>query len=222
MELPLHGKVKLYETGKIELLELWNIVLLKNEIQIQEHKKADKIIQQNSGFSVQCSDRSEYSTQRILLAIGRRGTPRKLNVPGEDSHKVYYRLLEPEFISDKNILVVGGGDSAIESALLLAPQNDVTLSYRKDTFSRLKAKNKQKLEEAISANQMKIILNSNVTLIEEKHVNIEIKGHDKPFLVENDLVYIFAGGELPTDFLKNAGIKITKKFGEAILTHEKR
>lgn len=221
MDLPLHGKVKLYETGKMELLELWNTVLSKNEIQIQEHKKVDKIIQQNGGFLVQCSDGNQFSTQRVLLAIGRRGTPRKLNVPGEDLHKVFYRLLEPELISEKNILVVGGGDSAIESALLLVPKNKVTLSYRKDTFSRIKAKNKEKLEEAISASKLKVILNSSITSIEEKRVTIQAEGKE-PLSLENDLVYIFAGGELPTEFLKNAGIEITRKFGEAILKHEKR
>ncbi|MEE4286893.1 MAG: NAD(P)-binding domain-containing protein [Mariniphaga sp.] len=221
MDLPLYGKVKLYETGKEELLALWNTVLSKNDIQIQEHKKVDKIVQQNGGFSVRCSNGNEYSAQRVLLAIGRRGTPRKLDVPGENLHKVFYRLLEPELISGKRILVVGGGDSAIESALLLAPHNIVTLSYRKDAFSRLKPKNKQHLDEAISANKLEVILNSNVTSINVNQVNIKVEGKEQLSL-GNDLVYIFAGGELPTEFLKNAGIKINRKFGEAILKHERR
>lgn len=221
MDLPLYGKVKLYETSKTELLELWNEVLTKNDIRIAEKKKVNKIVEEQGGFEVQCNDGSSYSTQRVLLAIGRRGTPRKLNVPGEDLPKVFYRLLEPELISDKNILVVGGGDSAIESALLLAPQNKVTLSYRKDTFSRLKPKNKQKLDEAINNKTLDLLLNSNVTSIEESKVNLRIGDNDERTL-ENDFVYIFAGGELPTDFLKSAGIVITRKFGEAILKHDKR
>ena len=221
MDLPLHGKVKLYETSKTELLELWNEVLKKNDIQIAEKKKVNKIEEQNGGFEVHCNDGSCYSTQRVLLAIGRRGTPRKLNVQGEDLPKVFYRLLEPELISDKNILVVGGGDSAIESALLLAPQNKVTLSYRKDTFSRLKPKNKQKLDEAINNKTLDLLLNSNITSIEESKVILRIGDNDERTL-ENDFVYVFAGGELPTDFLKSAGIVITRKFGEAILKHDKR
>jgi len=221
MDLPLHGKVKLYETSKSELLELWNSVLAKNEIRIMEKKKVTRIIQLDSGFEIECNDGERFSTQRVLLAIGRRGSPRKLNVPGEEQHKVFYRLLEPDLVIEKDILVVGGGDSAIESALLLALQNKVTLSYRKDTFSRLKAKNKQDLEEAVSENKLEVLLNSNVTSIEEKHVHIRIEGNE-PLILKNDFVYIFAGGELPTDFLKNAGIEITQKFGEAILKHEKR
>lgn len=219
MELPLFGKIKLYETSKTELLNLWTTVLQKHGIEIKEHQKVEKIIPANGSFLIQTSDGNQYSTQRVLLAIGRRGTPRKLNIPGEDLPKVFYRLLEPELISKKNIIVVGGGDSAIESALLLARQNKVTLSYRNETFSRLKAKNKQKIEEAYSEKKLEILFNSNVTLIEENTVTIAKEG-EPALAFENDLVYIFAGGELPSQFLKDAGIEITRKFGEAILKHE--
>ncbi|WP_297097763.1 NAD(P)-binding domain-containing protein [uncultured Draconibacterium sp.] len=219
MDLPLYGKVKLYETSKPELLDLWNEVLSKNEIKINEKQKVNKITKTEQGFRVECSNGELYSSQRVLLAIGRRGTPRKLNVPGEDLPKVAYRLLEPELISGNKILVVGGGDSAIESALLLAAGNEVTLSYRKETFSRLKPKNRKKLDEAIDSKLLEVILNSNVHAIEEDCVHIEIAQQDEELVLENQLIYIFAGGELPTEFLRNAGIEITTKFGEAILKH---
>jgi len=219
MELPLHGKLKLYETSKPELLSIWNEVLSKNEIEIQENKKVESIKMENGGFRISAKDGTEYSTQKVLLTIGRRGTPRKLNIPGEVSTKVAYRLMEPELITSKNIIVVGGGDSAIESAILLADENRVTLSYRNSAFSRLKPKNKQALEEFISAKKLDVILNSNLISIEEKYVNIKIGDNENPVQMENDLVYIFAGGELPTQFLKNVGIEITTKFGEAILKH---
>ncbi len=218
MDLPLHGKIKLYETSKDELLTIWNEVLGKNSIEILEHKKVDSIKMESGGFSLKINDGSEYSTQKVLLAVGRRGTPRKLGVPGELSTKVAYRLLEPELIKNKNIVVVGGGDSAIESALLLADENQVTLSYRKDTFSRLKPKNKQNLEDAKNAGKLNILLNSNLVSIDEKAVHVQVNGNTSTSL-ENDLVYIFAGGELPTQFLRNAGIEITTKYGEAILKH---
>ncbi|WP_321368056.1 NAD(P)-binding domain-containing protein [uncultured Draconibacterium sp.] len=219
MDLPLFGKVKLYETSKPELLDLWNEVLSKNDIKIKEKQKVNKITKNEQGFKVECNNGEEYTSQRVLLAIGRRGTPRKLNVPGEDLPKVAYRLLEPELIADNKILVVGGGDSAIESALLLADTNEVTLSYRKETFSRLKPKNREKLEEAINAKSLDVILNSNVTAIDEEFVHLKIAGQEEVLTLANQLVYIFAGGELPTEFLRNAGIEITTKFGEAILKH---
>lgn len=219
MDLPLHGKLKLFETSKQELLTLWNEVLGKNDIEILEHKKVESINMEKGGFKVNINDKKHYMTKKVLLAIGRRGTPRKLNIPGELSTKVAYRLLEPELISGQQIVVVGGGDSAIESALLLADQNKVTLSYRGEAFSRLKPGNKLKLEETIGAKKIKVLLNSNLVTIEEKYVNIKVK-EEEFFQLENDLVYIFAGGELPTQFLKNAGIEITTKYGEAILKHE--
>ena len=222
MDLPLHGKLKLYETSKQELLDLWNDILGKNSIEIQENKKVDSITIENGGFRVIVKDGTQYSANKVLLAIGRRGTPRKLNIPGEISTKVAYRLLEPELITGKNIVVVGGGDSAIESVLLLAEENKVTLSYRSAIFSRLKPRNKQAIEQLISANKVNVILKSNLVSIEEEYVNIKVEGNDEIVRLENDLVYIFAGGELPTQFLKNVGIVITTKFGEAILKHEKR
>jgi thioredoxin reductase/cbb3-type cytochrome oxidase subunit 3 len=219
MDLPLYGKIKLTETSKLELLEMWTDVLTKNNIRINEQEKVEKIEKQNEIFLVQ-TNKNHYTTKSVLLAIGRRGSPRKLNAPGEEKEKVYYRLLEPEMIHNQKILVVGGGDSAIESALLLADENNkVTLSYRGDSFSRLKPKNHEKINNASRSGKVKIILNSEVSEILDKSVILRVKDSSDPKVLENDIVYIFAGGILPTKFLEDIGIKITKKFGEAILKH---
>jgi thioredoxin reductase (NADPH) len=219
MELPLYGKVKLTETSKSELIEMWIDVLTKNNITINEQEKVEKIEKQNDIFLVQ-TNKNHYTTKSVLLAIGRRGSPRKLDVPGEEKEKVAYRLLEPEMIHNQKILVVGGGDSAVESALLLADENNkVTLSYRGDSFSRLKPKNLEKINNASRSGKVKILLNSEVSEILDKSVIIGVKNSDEPKVIENDLVYIFAGGILPTKFLEDIGIRITKKFGEAVLKH---
>ncbi|HZW38992.1 MAG TPA: NAD(P)-binding domain-containing protein [Ignavibacteriaceae bacterium] len=215
MDLPLYGKVKLSETSKPELLKLWHEVIEKNNVIINEQEKVEEI-EKNDGYFTVITNKGSYSTNFVLLSIGRRGSPRKLGVKGEDNEKVYYRLLEPELIHNQKILVVGGGDSAIESALLLADEgNEVTLSYRGESFSRIKPKNLEKINEAERDKKIKVILNSNVLEILDDKVILDINciTHE----LKNDLVYIFAGGELPTKFLEKIGIKITKKYGEAIL-----
>ncbi len=218
MDLPLHGKLKLFETSKSELLKIWESALSKNNITIQEKAKVTSIERNNNHFNVITAQGDEFSTQKILLAIGRRGSPRKLNVPGEETEKVAYRLLEPELIQGKEILVVGGGDSAIESALLLAEQNSVSLSYRKDVFSRIKPRNSESIQKAIQHEKIRVYFNSEVDSIHDEHIRVTTVSGEK-INIKNDLIYIFAGGELPTKFLQMAGITITKKFGEAILSH---
>lgn len=220
MEIPLYGKVKLYETSKQELLNLWKEVIGKNQIEIKENAKVDNILFQDHKFIVETTAYEKFTSRKVIIAIGRRGTPRKLNIPGEMTAKVAYRLLEPELIENKKIVVVGGGDSAIETALLLTDQNQVTLSYRGETFGRLKPANNAKIKEAISLQQIDVRFNTTLMAIEEESVTITDSKTMEVYALGNDLVYIFAGGELPTQFLEKIGIRINKKFGEAVLKHD--
>ena len=175
MNLPLTGKVKLYDTSKDELLKLWHSVIDKNNLTIHEHIKVEGILPLEDGtFKIQASKGHEYLTHNVLLAIGRRGSPRKLNIPGEDLPKVAYRLLEPENIYDKKIVVVGGGDSAVESALLLKDNNEVILSYRKDSFARIKPKNREKVQNSIDDQSLNVLFNTNLTAISANSVSIKM------------------------------------------------
>lgn len=222
MELPLYGKIKLVETSKAELLHLWKEVIEKNGIEINENHKVNSIKRLPEHLVVE-TIKGSYTTSSVLLSIGRRGTPRKLGVPGEMSEKVAYKLIEPELIKNEKVMVVGGGDSAIESALLLTEgNNEVSLSYRSDKFKRLKPRNLEKIMQAKDSGDVNIIYNSNVKEILPDKIALTIgqNGSSKLMEIENDFIYIFAGGELPNKFLENCGIKITKKFGEVVLKHE--
>jgi thioredoxin reductase (NADPH) len=219
MDLPLFGKIKLFETSKAELLDLWQTVLKKNGISVVENSKVESIISENGIFKVSTIKGDHYTSARILLAIGRRGTPRKLNIPGEMKEKVAYRLLEPDEILGKHIIVVGGGDSAIESALLLSDKNHVILSYRNEVFSRIKPLNNIAINRAVAEGKLELKLKTNLLSIEDETITLSINDNGENVELQNDLVYIFAGGELPTQFLEKAGIKITKKFGETVMSH---
>jgi len=219
MNLPLYGRIKLTETTKDELLKLWYSIFQKYSIKINENEKVLDIKKENDVFTV-VTNKNSYTSASVLLAIGRRGSPRKLNVLGEEKPKVFYRLLDPELIQNKDVLVVGGGDSAIEAALMLANEgNRVTISYRSEKFSRLKEKNFQLIHEAINNNQVKAIYNSNVKQIFDDYVILQTNENNE-IKIKNDLVYVFIGGELPNQFLEKIGIKITKKYGEVILSHK--
>ncbi len=219
MDLPLYGKVKLKETSKDELLNLWNKVLQENNISIQENTKVEAINRVGNEFEIETLNGEKITTKTVLLALGRRGTPRKLGVEGEMSQKVAYRLLEPELIQNKKVLVVGGGDSAVESALLLANENTVTLSYRSEKFSRLKTKNAELIKNAALTGLVDIQYSTEVIAINEKQVHLINKITNENIAIDNDMVYIFAGGELPNGFLKKCGIQVNLKQGEVVMKH---
>jgi len=156
VRLPLIGKVKMGEISKEALLAFWQDVVRKTGLQVRFGERMEAIEKTDRGFVVHTS-RSSYRTASILLAIGRRGTPRKLGVAGEERSKVVYRLIDPEQYQGQRVLVVGGGDSALEAALALAeqPRVSVALSYRGDAFSRVKEKNRKRLDEAGRVGQLK-------------------------------------------------------------------
>lgn len=215
MDLPLYGKVKLTNTSKAELLSIWQDILADNDIAIEEHCKV-KSIRLLSDYHFQLdTSQGIMESRSVLIAIGRRGSPRKLGIAGEDSTKVAYRLIEPENVSAKKVLVVGGGDSAVEAALALKDQNDVQLSYRKEHFSRIKSGNREKLEEAVAEGKVRLLLKSNLKAITENAVSIQLQD-GRVQDIENDKVFIFAGGELPIPFLKDAGISVETTFGKTM------
>lgn len=214
VDLPIAGKMHFKETTKEELLEFWRRVKDKTGIRIQYQELVAKVATRDGGFELE-TNRGQYSTDRVLLAIGRRGTPRKLGVPGEDLPKVVYSLIDPEQYVGKKVLVVGGGDSALEAALSIADAGgtEVSISYRSDSFSRAKAKNRQRIDNYTAASKIKLYLSSNVTSITANEVEFEQKG--QTVKIANEAIIVNAGGILPTGFLKDIGISVETKYGTA-------
>lgn len=218
VNLPLYGSVKLNYTSKEELLELWKEIRSKYDLTIRENTKVNSIQKEGKIFQVQLQGGTALKSQTVLLAIGRRGSPRKLNIPGELSTRVAYRLIEADEIKNERIIVVGGGDSAIEAALMLKDYNTVYLSYRKNAFARIKALNEEKIQSAIQNQELQMLFNSELKRIDDSTIEIEIEG-ELSTIQNIDRIYIFAGGELPTEFLKNAGIELELAKNKILKTH---
>ena len=212
MEIPTFGKFNKREIVKEELMELFEDLTSRAGVEIKLGSKVESVTPQNGHFQITSTD-SIYRARSVLLAIGRRGTPRKLGVPGEASSKVAYRLLEPGQYRNKSILVVGGGDSAIEAALALSEQHGtrVSLSYRKNVFSRIKEKNGTRIQSAFESGAIAPLMESNVVEIRPKEVVLEQMGRE--VRIDNDFTFVLIGGELPVAFLKSIGIAMETKYG---------
>jgi thioredoxin reductase len=210
--LPLIGKVKFTETTKEALLEFWQKVERSTGLTINYGERLEKVERKGDVFEVRTT-KGSYTARAVLLAIGRRGTPRKLGVPGEELTKVTYRLSDPAQYRGMHVLVVGGGDSALERGGGGSEQPDttVTLSYRSATFNRAKRRNRQRIEHAAASGRLTVLLESNVTRIEPTEVELEQRG--AKLRVRNDAIIVNAGGILPTPFLKEIGIEVETKYG---------
>ena len=208
VELPLHGMIKASEITKEDLLGIWQGIVSNFKLNILTNLKVESLEKNPNGFYVKGGGK-QWTASNVVLAIGRRGSPRKLGVKGEDLPKVAYKLIETKSYQHNNILVVGGGDSAVEAAVGLASQsgNTVTMSYRREGFVRLKEKNEERINELIKSKKVQVIFNSNVEEIKPKSVVVATQDGSKSEIA-NDFVFIFAGGELPTELLKKAGVRL--------------
>ena len=212
VKLPIVGEIKMGEISKEALLEFWDGVVKKTGMKINLSERMENVTKTDKGFIVKTNKQS-YETRAVLLSIGRRGTPRKLGVPGEDLPKVVYSLIDPAQYQNMRVLVVGGGDSALEAAITISeqPGTTVAISYRSEAFGRGKPKNRDKLKAAEEAGRLRVMLKSNVKLVEPDKVHLEHNG--EPVELPNDAIIVCAGGILPTPFLKELGIMVETKFG---------
>jgi thioredoxin reductase (NADPH) len=206
VEFPMYGKFKKTELSKEALLAFWDMVLNRADFNVRTDEKVEDIKKGTDGVFTVVTMNNQYRARAVVLALGRTGTPRKLGVNGEELPKVMYRLIEADHYVNKQILVVGGGDSAVEAAMGLASQvgNKVTLSYRQAAFGRIKERNAQRIADFIRKGKVNVLFNSIPVEFEETSVVLDVNSTRQE--IPNDFVWIFAGGTPPNDFLKKIGV----------------
>jgi thioredoxin reductase/polyferredoxin len=216
---PPKGKLWLDGARKEDLIARWHQIVRENRLEIRTEEGLSSLEKQRDGNFTVRSEKIEYRARRVILATGQRGNPRKLGVPGEEREGVYHRLYSPRHYHDKDILVVGGGNSAVEAALVLAEQNRVRLSYRGSELARIFKDNERKLNEAVAQKHIELILNSSVREFSQKSATLEIDrgGHREPRTVPCDYAFVLIGAELPVKFLKSLGLRMENEWNGSLL-----
>jgi thioredoxin reductase/Pyruvate/2-oxoacid:ferredoxin oxidoreductase delta subunit len=206
VEFPMYGKFKKMQLSKENLLAFWDMVLNRSDFNCSTGEKVEDVKKGEDGIFTVTTATNQYKGRAVVLALGKAGEPRKLGVKGEDLPKVMYRLIEADHYINKQILVIGGGDSAVEAAMGLANQsgNQVTLSYRGERFSRIKERNEKRIEECMKSGKVRVLFNSNPLEFKPESAVIDVSGKTQE--IHNDFVWIFAGGTPPYAFLKKIGV----------------
>ncbi len=212
------GKLWLDGARKEDLIERWHQIVDDNEIDVRVEEPltaVDKV----DGLFTATTPKQSYRARWIVLATGQRGYPRKLDVEGEDQEHVYHRLYSPRHYKDEDILVIGGGNSAIEAALTLCEQNRVVLSYRSAEFSRLFKDNREALDRAVAVGDIRVLFNSNVKSFgtDQATLAVAAQGEDpREEEVPMQHAFVLVGSEVPVRFLKSLGIKLENEWSGSL------
>lgn len=206
VELPLHGRMRERQYGKEELIELWRGIAARHELPFTGGVAFEQVERQADGTLLVQTSAGPYRTRHLVLAVGRRGTPRRLGVPGEELPHVAFSLLDAASYQGRTIVVVGGGDSAVEAALALAEQtgNRVTLVHRQAEFTRLRKKNRERLEALLAAGGLQAVRRAEVAAISSGHVVVRTAAGAQELPAQD--VFVMIGGEPPFALLERAGV----------------
>lgn len=210
VKVPLYGDLWVADASKETLLQVWETIITSNNLPVRTEHRVESVQFLDGIFHVRTSQ-GEFLARAVVLAMGRRGTPRQLDVPGEALGKVFYDVVEMEAFAGGRVLVVGGGDSAVESAVGLAnqPGTKVHLSYRGHELTRVKERNRQKFEAAVAAGKLSVLFDSQVREIREQDVVLAVG--EQTIHLPNDHVIIRIGGDPPLKFLERIGVRVVRK-----------
>lgn len=218
LDFAIVGRVKAAKMFKEELVELWERIMREVKLPVQVGTLVEGVEADQDGMWRLTTSAGPIRAANVFLGLGRRGSPRKLEVPGEESPKVHYRLLEPKEFAGKHVLVVGGGNSAVETALSLADARccaSVSISYRKAAFARCRADNRRRIDQAIGMGAVQALMPSEVARIEDNAVFLKTDNPGEEMRLQNDSVIVQIGGTAPSELLQKFGVEVVKKFGEA-------
>lgn len=210
VRMPLYGDLWVADASKEELLQVWETMIERTGLRVRTGQRVERVEWSGDRFVI-TTETQAWHAHHVVLALGRRGTPRRLDVAGEDMSNVFYDIVEMEAFEGSHMLVVGGGDSAVESAVGLANQKGttVTLSYRGDQLKRVKPRNVEKLEAEVARGRVRVLYGSEVREVRPGEVQIDAQG--VPVTLPNDYVIVRVGGTPPYDFLKRAGVRIVTR-----------
>lgn len=214
-QLAGYGTVRRKTMSKEQLLELWTDIRARTQLPVVEGVRVEAILPEGRSWRVSGGGWTD-SAPNVVLALGRRGAPRQLGVPGEELAKVVYRLIEPEPFTDQHVLVVGGGNAAADCAIALAQARvcrSVALSYRKSELARLRGSVRAELDRCFAAKTVRPMLGTELVSIEPDRVLL--KDASGVAAVPNDAVIVQIGGQPPSALLRTIGIELVEKRGEA-------
>lgn len=210
VNMPLYGGLWVADTSKEGLLKIWETIVATSGLQVRTGERVESLTREGTVFRIATANGPHFA-RRVVLAMGRRGSPRKLGIPGEALEKVVYEVVEMEQFAGRRVLVVGGGDSAVECAVGLANQSgtEVRLSYRNEQFARIKSRNQEKLDRAVAQGRVDLLLGTQVREIRSDLV--VLNGPVGTMIIPNDDVVIRIGGDAPFAFLERIGVQIVQK-----------